>query len=343
MAYDADTWGSLFSATIGNETRPTDAIDNTLAFATDKFPQFISSDPVKYTLQNAFLKQLFSNDQKIKEITDNIKNGYLPLTGGTMTGALTLCGQPTADMQAATKKYVDGLTTTMTGATVNADGAAGWAPKPTKGQQNNVLTGDGKWSSKSKVLAPLGNAAPTFTALVDWDKLNTLYSTNSTGYKIVKDIVNPNTGITAYGGDSGIDILPLKQAFNTFDALLIASTGDAGLAIEYHLIPMWLFLLRFNTGGLFYLFNNVDIYADRVSVDSYTTYVPGSTPSLSSSDTNNMNGLNFWSCFGANAPIATATPSTYVALSMQGYIPFAGAQVKCSQNSGLIEIYGVTY
>ena len=32
---------------------------------------------------------------------------YLPLSGGTMTGKLTLDGAPTADMHAATKKYVD--------------------------------------------------------------------------------------------------------------------------------------------------------------------------------------------------------------------------------------------
>lgn len=34
-------------------------------------------------------------------------DGYLPKSGGTMTGALTLNGAPTADLQAATKKYVD--------------------------------------------------------------------------------------------------------------------------------------------------------------------------------------------------------------------------------------------
>lgn len=34
---------------------------------------------------------------------------YLPKSGGTMTGTLTLKGEPTADLQAATKKYVDNL------------------------------------------------------------------------------------------------------------------------------------------------------------------------------------------------------------------------------------------
>ena len=40
---------------------------------------------------------------------DTNSNKYLPLAGGTMTGALTLKGAPTADLQAATKKYVDNL------------------------------------------------------------------------------------------------------------------------------------------------------------------------------------------------------------------------------------------
>lgn len=38
---------------------------------------------------------------------DTNSNKYLPLTGGTLTGALMLKGEPTADLQAATKKYVD--------------------------------------------------------------------------------------------------------------------------------------------------------------------------------------------------------------------------------------------
>lgn len=36
-----------------------------------------------------------------------VANGALPKNGGTMTGALTLAGAPTQDLQAATKKYVD--------------------------------------------------------------------------------------------------------------------------------------------------------------------------------------------------------------------------------------------
>ena len=38
---------------------------------------------------------------------DDADARYLQLAGGTMTGALTLSGAPTSDLQAATKKYVD--------------------------------------------------------------------------------------------------------------------------------------------------------------------------------------------------------------------------------------------
>ena len=40
------------------------------------------------------------------EVNTKLEN-YLPKSGGALTGALTLKGAPTADLQAATKKYVD--------------------------------------------------------------------------------------------------------------------------------------------------------------------------------------------------------------------------------------------
>ena len=48
----------------------------------------------------------------VKNTVANITSGstelpYLPIAGGTLTGALTLSGEPTADLQAATKAYVD--------------------------------------------------------------------------------------------------------------------------------------------------------------------------------------------------------------------------------------------
>ena len=47
------------------------------------------------------------NVQGLMEFISNSLSGYLPKSGGTLTGALTLKDAPTADLQAATKKYVD--------------------------------------------------------------------------------------------------------------------------------------------------------------------------------------------------------------------------------------------
>ena len=47
--------------------------------------------------------------EAIDELAGKGGGEYLPLTGGTMTGLLTLSGLPTSENHAANKKYVDGL------------------------------------------------------------------------------------------------------------------------------------------------------------------------------------------------------------------------------------------
>lgn len=39
--------------------------------------------------------------------SSNKQQGFLPLSGGTMEGPITLSGDPTQDLQAATKQYTD--------------------------------------------------------------------------------------------------------------------------------------------------------------------------------------------------------------------------------------------
>jgi hypothetical protein len=53
---------------------------------------------------------------------DSRISGALPKAGGTMTGALTLAGAPAADLQAASKKYVDDLVGTQAAETLSASG-----------------------------------------------------------------------------------------------------------------------------------------------------------------------------------------------------------------------------
>lgn len=67
MAKYLDKWKTDFPASVGNVTRPTDGIDDTLDFNSDGFPQRISSDPVHYKLENDMASQLFSNDARLKE------------------------------------------------------------------------------------------------------------------------------------------------------------------------------------------------------------------------------------------------------------------------------------
>jgi hypothetical protein len=48
-------------------------------------------------------------DKPVSTATQNALDAKLNLSGGTLTGALTLSGAPTSDLHAATKQYVDGL------------------------------------------------------------------------------------------------------------------------------------------------------------------------------------------------------------------------------------------
>ena len=60
-------WESTFPKNIGNQTRPTDAVDNTLEYETDGFPQHMANDPVRYDKMNAVVSQSMSNDERLNE------------------------------------------------------------------------------------------------------------------------------------------------------------------------------------------------------------------------------------------------------------------------------------
>lgn len=49
----------------------------------------------------------YLNDTQTTRLWAKIKAGFVSKSGDTMTGALTLAGDPVSDLQAATKKYVD--------------------------------------------------------------------------------------------------------------------------------------------------------------------------------------------------------------------------------------------
>ncbi|BAL85213.1 hypothetical protein SELR_pSRC500390 (plasmid) [Selenomonas ruminantium subsp. lactilytica TAM6421] len=64
-------WESTFPTTIGNQTRPDKGVDDTLSFETGAFPQFMSTDPVRYDKQNAAMSQAMSNDARLNEKINN--------------------------------------------------------------------------------------------------------------------------------------------------------------------------------------------------------------------------------------------------------------------------------
>ena len=69
---------------------------------------FDGSAPVTYTLADigAAAASHSHAESDITDLTTDLA-AKLPLSGGTLTGALTLSGAPTANLEAATKKYVD--------------------------------------------------------------------------------------------------------------------------------------------------------------------------------------------------------------------------------------------
>lgn len=73
MANYLDKWKTDFPETINNQNRPTEGIDNSLAFNTDGFPQRITSDPVHAKLENDMASQLFSNDERLKDSIEAAK------------------------------------------------------------------------------------------------------------------------------------------------------------------------------------------------------------------------------------------------------------------------------
>lgn len=83
----------------------------------------------------------------------------LPLAGGTMTGGLTLAGAPTADLHAATKKYVDDSLSNMSGpmrfmGTLGSGGTTsslGAAAAANKGHSYKVITAGTYQSVSAKV------------------------------------------------------------------------------------------------------------------------------------------------------------------------------------------------
>ena len=81
---------------------------------------------------------VYTSDGTWDNLSGNVDlSGYLPKSGGTMTGKITLDGAPTADLHASTKKYVD-------------DGLAG---KAASSHSHGNITSDGDITATAPTIA----------------------------------------------------------------------------------------------------------------------------------------------------------------------------------------------
>ena len=127
MAKYLDKWKTDFPASVGNVTRPTDGIDDTLYFNSDGFPQRVSSDPVHYKLENDMASQLFSNDARLKEAIDaNKAAGDDTLANhnkSAQSHANGIAGNAASATKLKTARYINVIGDCLTGKAASFDGS----------------------------------------------------------------------------------------------------------------------------------------------------------------------------------------------------------------------------
>jgi collagen type VII alpha len=78
----------------------------TTTYVDGQISNLINGAPGALNTLNELAAAIASNPNFATDLTTSL-SGKLSISGGTMTGALTLSGAPTSDLQASTKKYVD--------------------------------------------------------------------------------------------------------------------------------------------------------------------------------------------------------------------------------------------
>lgn len=119
------------------------------------------------------------------------ENRYLPKTGGTLTGALTLSGAPSSSLQAATKAYVDAGDATLT----TSVGTAQTTATSAQTTANTAVTNAA--AAQTTANAALPKAGGTMTGAIVFDTTQTKASTTGYGITQLTDSVTSTSTTTA--------------------------------------------------------------------------------------------------------------------------------------------------
>ena len=119
----------------------------------------------------------------------------------------------------------------FTGASASADGFVGYIPTPKAGQQNHVLTGDGKWTKLG-----LGITGEAWNDVTDQRKFDYISYTNARTYPISLSIY-----CTLVGSGNGTAILYIDNRYvayvrnNNISAVVPTITGIVPAGKTYHI------------------------------------------------------------------------------------------------------------
>ena len=225
MAY-LDKWLSVFPKIVGQETRPENGIDDTLEFNTDGFPQRIASDPVRYDLENAMGSQLFSNDKRLKEITDQLKQQAGAHEKDPRAHSTGIAGNAATATKLNTARTI-AISGKVTGAATAFDGSKNISINTTAVTADNC-TGNSATATNATNDSYGQNIRSTYIKALSCSGTRITYTRgdNTTGYFYTQDTnttYNDFSGAGSYyGGSHGLVPAPSSGYQDRF----LAGSGD---------------------------------------------------------------------------------------------------------------------
>lgn len=214
------------------------------------------SDPLAFAddhlrLLKGTLKNTFPNVTGAISKTHTQINDGLEKAGGTMTGPLVLAGAPTADLQAATKKYIDDA---IVAARQNAYPVGSIYVNAGVNTNPATLLGFGTWVAfgAGRVLVGLNGADPLFDALEETggsaDAVVVSHTHTATvtdpGHVHAMGQILGGNGIYNFVADPGLTVLTNPNTASATTGITVANstTGSSGTNANiqpYITVAMW--------------------------------------------------------------------------------------------------------